>query len=97
MVIHNTCIQHYKRGLLACTMERLDRLKHLHWHKNQLSTDISSNLAPLEVEFLRQYEKNLKTFADTCGLATDLSMDTAPPKSKCVQVRMRYAAALAVL
>lgn len=49
--------------------------------------DMSSSLAPLEVDFLRQYEQNLKAFSDSCGLATDLSMDTAPPKSKCVQVR----------
>lgn len=87
-MIHSTCIQHYKRGLLACTMERVERLKHIHWNRNDYSTDIAGNLAPLEVEFLLQYEQILKKFADACGLATDLSMDATPPKSKCVQVRL---------
>jgi hypothetical protein len=86
MVIHTTCIEHYKRGLLAYTMERLHRLKHLHWHKHQLPAELSANLAPMEVDFLMQYEQNLKKYADACGLSTDLSMDAAPPKSRCVQV-----------
>lgn len=40
----------------------------------------------MEVEFLSQYDKNLKKYTEACQLPTDLSMDAAPPKSRCVQV-----------
>jgi hypothetical protein len=77
--------------------ERINRLKHLHWHTHQLSAELSSNLAPIEVEFLSQYDKNLKKFAEACHLSTDLSMDAAPPKSRCVQVASFCASLLELL
>lgn len=86
MVAYMTCIEHYKRGLLGYTMERVERLKHLHWYKHQVPTDVRGNLAPYELDFLQQYEQNLKHYARACHLGMDLTMDAAPPKSKSVQV-----------
>jgi hypothetical protein len=87
MMTHIACVEHYKRGLLAYTIERVERLKHLLWYKHQVPADVINNLAPVELDFLRQYQQNLKRFADACDLRTDLTIDAAPPKCKCVQVR----------
>lgn len=86
MVTHMACIEHYKRGLLGYTMERVARLKHLHWYKHQVPMEVRGNLTPYEIEFVDQYELNLKRYAQACGLGRDLTMDAAPPKSKSVQV-----------
>ena len=90
MVTHMTCIEHYKRGLLCYTMERIDRLKHLHWYKHQVPAEVRGNLAPFELDFLQQYAQNLKKYAQACDLGMDLTMDAAPPKSKSVQVRAEF-------
>jgi hypothetical protein len=82
-----TCIEHYKRSLLAYTMARVDRIKYLHWHKHQLPDEVRDNLSPYELDLVRQYDQNLKQYAQTCGLGMDLTMDEAPPKSTAVQVR----------
>lgn len=86
MMTHMTCIEHYKRSLLAYTMARVDRIKYLHWHKHQLPDDVRGNLSRYEVELVRQYDQNLKQYAQNCGLGMDLTMDEAPPKSTAVQV-----------
>jgi len=89
MVTHMACIEHYKRALLAYTTERVDRLKHLYWHRHALPPEVRENLSPYEVDFLKVYEQNLKRYAQALDLGTDLTMDAAPPKSKSVQVRRR--------
>eukprot|EP01025_Chloroclados_australasicus_P021150 TRINITY_DN2219_c1_g1_i2.p2 TRINITY_DN2219_c1_g1~~TRINITY_DN2219_c1_g1_i2.p2 ORF type:complete len:218 (+),score=16.57 TRINITY_DN2219_c1_g1_i2:132-785(+) len=88
MITHMSCIEHYKRGLLAYVMERVDRLKHLHWHKHRLPKEVVANLAPFEIDFVQKYELNLKKYAQAASLGLDLTMDAAPPKDRCVQVRV---------
>lgn len=89
MVTHMTCIDHYKRGLLCYVNERIDRLKHLHWYKHQVPAEVRGNLAPFELDFLKQYGQILKRYAQACDLGVDLTMDAAPPKSRSVQVQHR--------
>jgi hypothetical protein len=86
MVTHMACIEHYKRSLLAYTMERLERLKCLYWNKRRIPSEVRKNLSPYEVDFFSIYEQNLKNFARSLDLDVDLTMDAAPPKSKRVQV-----------
>lgn len=87
MVTHMSCIEHYKRALLAYTSERVDRLKHLYWQRHAVPPEVRENLSPYEVDFIKQYEANLKRYAQALDLGTDLTMDAAPPKSKSVQAR----------
>jgi hypothetical protein len=84
MVAHMTCIEHYKRSLLAYTMERLERLKHLYWSKRRVPAEVRENLSPYEIDFFKVYEQNVKHFGQSLDM--DLTMDVAPPKSKRVQV-----------
>lgn len=88
MMTHMTCIERYKRCLLAYSMARLERIKHILWCKHQLPHQVRDNLSPYEIDFARQYQQNLKQYAKSCSMGMDLTMDEAPPKSTCVQVRV---------
>jgi GINS complex subunit 1 len=97
LVIHQTTAMRNKRCLLAYHQHRIDFLKNLFWSSGGAlppilsNTQIRANLAPHEVDFLREYNSMVVDFRADFSVSGELDITSglmSPPKGIHVHVRV---------